>query len=474
MQLSHIRPVAAAKFDDPNLVSCAGLVPTVALAQQCDLGALADERLTVPTDKGANAGRKITSLVAGMVAGADSIDDMALLRHGAMGTIFDRPYAPSTLGSFLREFTFGHVRQLDAVGSRFLCGLADRTPIVAGIDGTVFVDIDDTIIEVHGHGKQGSGYGYSGVRGLNALITTVSTERAAPVIVGQRLRKGSCGSPRGAARMVSDTLATIGGLRAAASDTAAGVGVGAAPKVLVRVDSAFYGYRAVRAAIRGGADVSVTVRQTETVKAAIAEIDDSAWTPIEYTDAVYDENTGTWISRAEVAEIDFTAFTSRTKSQQIPGRLIVRRIPDLNVEATDQGALFDTWRFHAFFTTTDLDIVTADKTHRQHAIIEQVHADLKNSALAHLPSNHFSANAAWLVCAVIAFNLTRAAATLTGAPRLVKATTASIRRTLISVPARIASSARRLTLHLPTDWPWETAWNMLFDSVFHRHIPIIG
>src|SRR6185295_19335994 len=215
-----------------------------------------------------------------------------------------------------------------------------------------------------------------------------------------------------------------------------------------RVDSAFYGYRAVRAAIRGGADVSVTVRQTETVKAAIAEIDDSAWTPTEYTDAVYDENTGTWISRAEVAEIDFTAFTSRTKSQQIPGRLIVRRIPDLNLQATDlentgtwisraevaeidftaftsrtksqqipgrlivrripdlnlqatdQGALFDTWRFHAFFTTTDLDIVTADKTHRQHAIIEQVHADLKNSALAHLPSNHFSANAAWLVCAV--------------------------------------------------------------------------
>ena len=196
MQLSHIRPVAAAKFDDPNLVSCAGLVPTVALAEQCDLGALADERLTVPTDKGANAGRKITSLVAGMVAGADSIDDMALLRHGAMGTIFDHPYAPSTLGSFLREFTFGHVRQLDAVGSRFLCGLADRTPIVAGIDGTVFVDIDDTIIEVHGHGKQGSGYGYSGVRGLNALITTVSTERAAPVIVGQRLRKGACGSAR--------------------------------------------------------------------------------------------------------------------------------------------------------------------------------------------------------------------------------------------------------------------------------------
>jgi len=472
MQLSHIRPIAAAKFDDPNLVSCAGLVPTVALAQQCELAALADEQLTVPTDKGANAGRKITSLVAGMVGGADSIDDMAMLRHGAMGTIFDHPYALSTLGSFLREFTFGHVRRLDAVGPRLLCGLADRTPIVAGIEGSVFVDIDDTIIDVHGHGKQGSGYGYSGMRGLNALIATVSTQRAATVIVGQRLRKGSYGSARGAARMLADTVAAVARLRAAPTDTA--TGVGAAPKVLARADSAFYGYRAVRAAIRGGADVSVTVRQTETVKAAITEIDEDAWTPIEYTDAVYDENTGTWISRAEVAEIDFTAFTSRTKGQQMPGRLIVRRVPDLNVGATDQGSLFDTWRFHAFFTTTDLDTVTAAKTHRQQAIIEQVHADLKNSALAHLPSNHFSANAAWLVCAVIAFNLTRAAATLTRAPRLVKATTASIRRTLISVPARIASSARRLTLHLPTNWPWETAWNTLFDSVFHRNIPIIG
>src|SRR5665213_2086339 len=197
MQLSHTRPVASAMFDDPNLVSCAGLVPMVALAQQCGLGALADEHLSVPTDKGANAGAKVTSLVAGMVAGADSIDDMALLRHGAMGTIFDHPYAPSTLGSFLREFTFGHVRQLDAVAARLLSGLRDRTALVAGIDGPVLVDIDDTIIEVHGHGKEGSGYGYSGVRGLNALITTLTTQQAAPVILGQRLHKGACGSPRG-------------------------------------------------------------------------------------------------------------------------------------------------------------------------------------------------------------------------------------------------------------------------------------
>ena len=461
MQLSHTRPVASAAFDDPNLVSCAGLVPLMALAQQCGLKALTDEHLSVPTDKGSNAGAKVASLVAGMIGGADSIEDMRLLRHGAMGTVFDRPYAPSTLGSFLREFSFGHVRQLDAVASRFLAGLHARTSLLAGIDGPVRVDLDDTIIEVHGYAKQGSGYGYSGVRGLNALIATVTTDEGAPVITGQRLRKGSCGSPRGAARMVGDTLATVARLRSTEATS----------RPLVRADSAFYGSPTVVAAIRGGADVSITVRLDSKVKAAIAAIDDDAWTPIEYTDAIYDETTGQWISRAEVAEVGFTAFSSKKASQQVPGRLVVRRIPDLRPTGDGQATLFDVWRFHAFFTTTDLDTVTADKIHRGHAIIEQVHADLKASALAHLPSGRFGANGAWLVLAAIAFNLTRAAATLT-AGRLAKARPATIRRTLISVPARIASSARRLTLHLPRDWPWETAWNMLFNSMFDRYRPL--
>jgi len=455
--------VSSAVFDDPNLVSCAGLVPIAALAQKCGLAALADEHLSVPTDKGSNAGAKVSCLVAGMVAGADSIDDMALLRHGAMGTVFDRPYAPSTLGSFLREFAFGHVRQLDAVASRLLGQLHARTPLLAGIDGPVMVDLDDTIIEVHGYAKQGSGYGYSGIRGLNALIATVTTTGVAPVIVGQRLRRGACGSPRGAARMIGDTLATLARLRSAE----------ATGKPLVRMDSAFYGQPSVAAAIRGDADVSVTVRLDPKVKAAIADIDDDAWTTIEYTDALYDEETRQWVSRAEVAEIGFTAFSSRKAAEQVPGRLVVRRIPDLRpAPGQGQQSLFDTWRFHAFFTTTDLDTVTADKTHRGHAIIEQVHADLKDSALAHLPSGRINANAAWLVLAVIAFNLTRAAATLTG-PALAKSRTATIRRTLITVPARIASSARRLTLHLPQDWPWQTAWNTLFNNLFHRHQPLI-
>jgi hypothetical protein len=382
---------------------------------------------------------------------------MALLRHGGMGRVFARAYAPSTLGSFLRAFSFGHVRQLDAVASRFLTRLAAQTPLISSpSDGErVMVDIDDTIIEVHGYAKQGSSYGYSGVRGLNALLATVSTTQCAPVVVAQRLRKGSCGSPRGAARLVADALKTT----ASMSTTHTTI------KALVRTDSAFYGHPMVAAALRAGADVSVTVRLDKRVRAGIASIGDNAWTPIEYTDAVFDEQTQTWISRAEVAEIPFTAFTSCKKTEQVTGRLVVRRVPDLNPGATDgQQTLFDTWRFHAFFTTASpalADTVAVDRTHRGHAIIEQVHADLKNSALAHLPSGKFTANAAWLVLAVMAFNLTRAAATLAGAG-LAKATTATVRRKLISVPARIASSARRVTLHLPAAWPWESAWADLF------------
>jgi len=325
MELSHTRPVAAARFDDPNLMSSAGLVPMMALAQAGGLLTLADEHLSVPTDKGSHGGLKVGSLVAGMAVGADSIADMALLRHGAMGTVFHRLYAPSTLGSFLREFTFGHVRQLDAVASRFLCALADRTPLVTGIDtGRVMVDIDDSIIEVHGYSKQGSGYGYSGVRGLNALLVTVSTEGAAPVILGQRLRRGACGSPRGAARMVADALAGVGRLR-----TPPAGAEGAASKALLRADSAFYGHPSIGAALTAGADVSVTVRLTSTLTRAIESIDNDAWTPIEYTNALYDDETDVWISRAEVTEIPFTAFASQKKTHQIPGRLVVRRIPDL-------------------------------------------------------------------------------------------------------------------------------------------------
>ncbi|MGH3749636.1 MAG: IS1380 family transposase [Micromonosporaceae bacterium] len=467
MKLSHTLRATSAAFDDPNLVSAGGLVPVLALAESAGLRDLADAHLSVPTDKGANAGLKVSSLVGGMVAGADSIDDMALLRHGGTGRVFARAYAPSTLGSFLRAFTFGHVRQLDAIASRFLIALAGLTGLLgagsgpaAGTDqaGYAVLDVDDTIIEVHGHAKQGAGFGYSGVRGLNALLATLATATTSPVIVAQRLRKGVAGSPRGAKRLVGDAVRTTRRL------------LGATQLVLVRMDSAFYGRGAVHAALAGGAAVSVTVRMDQAVKKAIATIPDHAWTTIEYTDAVFDQASGRWVSSAEVAELGFTAFSAQKKSEQVPGRLVVRRIPDFNAEvhkAAGQDSLFDVWRFHAFFTTADpdlLDTVAADKTHRHHAVIEQVHADLKNSALAHLPSGVFTANAAWLVLAVIAFNLTRAAGTV-AAPDLARATTATIRRRLITVPTRVASSARHITLHLPQAWPWENAWTALFDRV---------
>lgn len=421
MRLSHTLARTSVAFDDPNLVSADGLVPVLALAESAGLRDLADEHLTILTDKGANARLKVASLVGGMVAGADSIDDMpVLLQHGGMGRVFARAYAPSTLGSFLRAFTFGHVRQLDAIASRFLIALAGLTRLLDASPGPTasdtgpdavtdavalyaLLDVDDTIIEVHGHAKQGAGFGYSGVRRLNRLLATLTTATAAPVIVAQRLRKGACGSPRSAKRLVGDAVRTSRRL------------LGKTRPILVRMDSAFYGRGAVHAALAGGAAVSITVRMDQAVKKAIAAIDKDAWTTIEYTDAVLDETTGRWVSRAEVAEVPFTAFAAQKKADHVPGRLVVRRIPDFHAEknkAAGQDTLFDVWRFHAFFTTAHagvLDTVAADKTHRQHAIIEQVQADLKNSALAHLPSGVFTANAAWLVLAVIVFNLTRAA-----------------------------------------------------------------
>ena len=467
MQLSHTRPVVSATFDEPNLVSAAGLVPLMALAGKAGLRELAQERLSVPTDKGANPGLKLSSLVAGMAAGADSIEDMALLRHGGMGKVFTGAYAPSTLGSFLRSFSFGHVRQADAVASRFLLNLAEHTELLGRSEdaGPVLLDIDDTIIEVHGYFKQGAAFGYSGVRGLNALLATVSTETAAPVIAAQRLRTGSAGSARGAARLATDALALIGRTQLAGRD------------VLVRADSAFYSHALVAAVLTAGVDVSITVRMDPAVKRAITTIGEDAWTTIKYTDAIYDATTSSWISKAQVAEVPFTAFISQKKADQIAGRLVVRRIPELNPKQSDgQDTLFDTWRFHAFFTTTDadtLDTVAADQTHRRHAIIENVHADLKASALAHLPSGVFNANAAWLVCAVMAFNLTRAAATLTKAAALARATTATIRRKLVTVPARIATSARRIHLHLPSRWPWEAAWSALYDALFTKPVSTV-
>ena len=434
-----------AVFDDPNLVSCAGLAPVLQLAERAGLQRLVAEHLRLGTPAGVNAHLKVGSLVAGMVAGADSIDDMDLLRHGAMKRLFTGVRAPSTLGTFLRSFTFGHVRQLDAVASRVLVNLAGRAPLLPGADELAYVDVDDTLRQTYGYAKQGAGRGYTGVKGLNALLAVVSTPGSQPVIAAARLRRGSANSARGAHRFVTDALITA---RKA----------GATGVLVLRADSAYYGHDVIAAVLRQRGRFSVTARQDKAVRAAIASIADDAWIAIKYTQAVFDEDQQRWISDAEVAEIDYTAFTSRPKAKHVHARLVVRRVKDMNPH--HQSELFTAYRHHAVFTNTPLPMLAAEKAHRAHAIVEQVIADLKNGPLAHLPSGHFWANSAWLVCAAIAFNLTRAAGTLASAFHA-KATTGTIRAQLIAVPGRLARSARRLTLHLPTAWPWQKAWEQL-------------
>jgi hypothetical protein len=440
-------------FDDRNLVSCAGLVPVMALADRAELTALAGAHLSVPGAAGVAAGAKVSTLVAGMVAGADSVSDMDVLRHGAMPRLFGGVRAPSTLGTFLRAFRFGHVRQLDAVAARVLAGLARHAPIITAGEPVTYLDIDDTIRATFGYAKQGAGYGYSGVKGLNALLATVSSASSAPVIVATRLRKGSVNSARGAARLVADAIKT---------SRAAGV----SGLVVLRADSAYYGADVIAAARRHRTHFSITARKDRAVTAAIASISEDAWTRIRYPKAVFDDQLQQWISDAEVAEIPFTAFTSKPKARQVTARLIVRRVRDANpdhISVDAQGELFPVWRHHAIFTDSPLPMLQAEAGHRRHAIIEQVIADLKNSALAHLPSGSFAANSAWLVLAAIAFNLTRAAGALASSFHA-KATTATLRRQLINLAARITRSARRSTLRLPAAWPWNTAWQQLFTA----------
>src|SRR5664280_413768 len=214
-----------------------------------------------------------------------------------------RSLSPRTLGTFLRAFTFGHVRQLDAVAGQLLAELSRRSPLLPGADQVAYVDIDDTVKATYGYAKQGAGYGYSGVKGLNALLATVSSPLAAPVIVATRLRKGSTNSARGAPRLVADALAAA---KAAGAGGPHGDGL-----VVLRADSAFYSHDVVAAARRAGARFSITARSSPAVSTAIASIRADAWTPIHYPNAVWDEAEQRLISDAEIAEVPFTAFTSR-------------------------------------------------------------------------------------------------------------------------------------------------------------------
>jgi len=236
--------------------------------------------------------------------------------------------------------------------------------------------------------------------------------------------------------------------------------------VILRADSAFYGHEVITAARRGGARFSITARKDRAVTAAISAIPDTAWTAIRYPKAIFDEELQQWVSDAEVAEIPFTAFTSRRRADHVTARLIVRRVRDANPEhviADAQGELFPVWRHHAVFTDSPLPMLAAEADHRRHAIIEQVIADLKSGPLAHLPSGSFAANSAWLVLTAMAFNLTRAVGVLAGQFHA-KAVTATVRAHLIGIAARVTLSARRASLRMPTDWPWADEFQSLFTA----------
>jgi hypothetical protein len=394
-----------------------------------------------------------------MCAGADCIDDVDAVRSGGMKTLFGGVYAPSTIGTLLREFTFGHARQLESVLREHLVALCERVDLLPGADAQVFIDIDSLLRPVYGHAKQGASYGHTKIagkqvlrKGLSPLATTISTPGAAPVVAGMRLRAGKTGSGKGAGRMVAQAIGTVRAVSAHAT-------------ILVRGDS-MYGSRAVvGTCVRHGAQFSLAMTRNAAIERAIAAIPEAAWTPVRYPGAVQDPDTGAWISDAEVAEIAYTAFAS--SSDAITARLVVRRVKD----ACYLDALFPVWRYHPFFTNTDLPIEQADITHRQHAIIETVFADLIDGPLAHLPSGRYGANSAWILCAAIAHNLLRAAGVLAG-DQHTRARGSTLRRKIINVAARLSRPQRRPILHLPTHWPWSTHWLQLWHNTIGYSPPI--
>ena len=456
MQLSQI-PTVGATFDEPNLISAAGLIPAMRLARRAGLDTQVGSRLTVPGGAGFDSAGKVASLVAGMITGADSIDDIDALREGAVGKLMPGVKAPSTLGTFLRAFTFGHVRQLGAAAAAMLVSLCTLVDLLgagqAHRDAVTWLDVDDTMRETHGYAKQGVGYGYNKVKGLNALLAMVSTATSAPVIIGHRLREGTVSSARGAGKFLSDAVAAA--RRAGVTST-----------IRCRLDSAFYNHKVVAAILTAKAQFSITARMDQAIQTAIAGIADHAWVSIKYPQAIWDEDQQRWISDAQVAEVSYTAFTSKPKAHQVTARLIVRRVKRLNPATAPQGqqALFAVFRYHAVFTNTGEPMLIAEAHHRDHAIVEQVIADLKSSALKHFPSGRFNANGAWLACAVVAYNLCRAVGVLAGG-KFSKARTVTIREQLIKIPARIAYSGRRHHLHLPRNTRHQHRYLDMLDAV---------
>lgn len=413
-----------ATFDNPAVVPNAGLLLVATLISRLGLEDLINSVVRLGDREGAAApGRKLLTLVCAIAAGATHIDHVDMLRAGATRRVLGfTVMAPSTIGTFLRAFTFGHLRQLDAVADRVLqrvwslgAGPAAGAPVV--------IDIDSTITEVHGHHKHGAAYGYTRQLGYHPLIATLA---GTGEVLHARMRKGSAGSSRGVVRFTEELIARV---RRA----------GVTGEVTVRADSGFWSWKLVDTLNRLGVSWSITVRQTKPIRAAIAAIPETTWVDIDYTIG------GT----AQVAECNYTTGKGRRERTV---RLVVRRTRLVG----HQAALFPDWRHHAFITNNALDATEADRFHRNHAIVELAIRELKDGAgLEHCPSGHFFANGAWLAAAVLAHNLLRWTDHLGDpTPERSRWNHHTMRTRLIGLAATLVNRSRQLTLRLPEDWPW--------------------
>ena len=406
-------------FDDDHAVADAGLALVAVLSEKLGL----EEAAQQVVDIHPFPGRRVATLVHAMVAGAAFIDDADVLRSGATASVLGhKVMAPSTLGTFLRRFTFGHVRQLDRL-AEILLTRAWSAGAGPGAEAMT-IDIDSTICPVHGGDKQGAAFGYTKVLGYHPLLgTRADTGEALHV----RFRKGSANSGRGAERFVREL---VGRVRRA----------GSSGPLTLRADSGFYSHHVVKACRDHKVAYSITAPQNSGVKKAIGAIAEEDWVGIDYT-----ENGEAWVSETPYGD---------------GHRLVVRRTK----LADPQPALFPTFRYHAFITNRVGDAVTLDADHRRHAVVELAIRDLKDGGLAHCPSGNFSANGAWAVLATIAHNLIRWVGALgleiTG-PLVAK----TIRRRFLALPGRITRSARRRQLHLPTAWPWAEQWTACFGRL---------
>ena len=436
---NHLDRIQVA-FDDPRLVANAGLLLTATLAQHLGLGELVDHHLNLGSAPGrANTGDKLMTLVASAMAGGDCIDDADALRAGGTAGVLDCMVikASSTLGTFLRSFQWGHVRQLDRV-SRELLARAWAAGAGPG-DAPFTIDLDSTICETYGLAKEGARHhGYTGKRGYHPLLAIAA---GTGDVLMSRLREGRANTARGAAHFLRET---VGRVRYA----------GARGQLTVRADSGFYAHAIVAVCRKMDVRFSITIRQHQSLRNLIEAIPEEDWTPIPY-----------WMDgAADVAETTYTPFESEPGAA--PVRLIVRRV---RPTPGSQLALFASYSYHGLITDRDGDTLELEADHRRHAEIENAIRDLKYGVgLNHLPSGRFAANGAWLAVQVMAHNLARWTARIGLGEQIV--TTKTLRRRFFALAGRITRSARRLTLHLPKHWPWGTQFSRALARL--RAIPL--